>query len=200
MGFFGSLTGSDQKKAIRKADKAARSDLEQGYNASQGYYDQAFDMLSPYAEQGEAANNFYYDALGLNGDDARSTAVGTLTSNPLFQGQLGQESNALLRNLNARGMGGGGTAAMAGQRVFQQTAGNWLDRYRDAGQQGFQATGTQAGIRTGQGDNAYGYGATKAGMQVNKGNALAAASTQGINNLIGLGGSLLNGFNAFRGR
>jgi hypothetical protein len=95
-------------------------------------------------------------------------------------------------------MGAGGTAAMAGQRVFQQTAGNWLDRYRDAGQQGFQATGQQAGIRSAQGDNAMGYGATRAGQAVNYGNALSQTRNAGLNNLLAIGGTLISGANAMR--
>lgn len=158
--------------------------MQQGYDQSQGYYNQAADLFDPYAEAGTKANDFYTNALGLNGDEARAGAIGTLTSNPLFQGQLAQESNALMKNLNARGQSGGGLANIAGQRVFQQTAGNWLDRYRDAGSQGFQATGAQAGIRTGQGDNAYGFGASKAGQQINYGNALAESRGIGVNNLL----------------
>lgn len=89
----------------------------------------------------------------------------------------------MLKYLNARGQSGGGLANIAAQRVLQQNYGNWLDRYRDAGSQGLQATGAQAGIKTGQGDNAYGFAATKAGNAINYGNAMAQSRGIGINNL-----------------
>lgn len=197
MGWFGSFFGSDQRKDIRNANAKATAALDQGYQQSNQYYDDAYDLFSPYAEQGSKANDFYYNALGLNGDEARSQAQGVITSDPMFQGQMGQESNALLKQLNARGQSGGGLAQIAGQRVLQQNYFNHLDRYRDAGTQGFQATGAQAGLKTGQGDNAYGYGATKAGQAVNYGNAMASSRNIGINNLTGLIAAGTGAYNAF---
>ena len=134
--------------------------------------------------------------MGLNGADARGEAQGMITSDPLFQGGLAQDSNALLRNLNARGQGGGGQAQLAGQRVLQQNYGSWLDRYRDAGSQGFQATNALSGVRAAQGDNAYGFAATKAGQATNYGNALASSRSIGINNLMGAVGT---GIKAYAG-
>jgi hypothetical protein len=196
MGF--DFFGNKARKDIANANNQANAALSEGYGQQQQRYDQAFDMYSPYAQQGQKANDFYTDALGLGGQDAQNQAVGTLTSNPLFSGQLAQDSNALSRQLNARGMGAGGTAAMAGQRVFQQTAGNWLDRYRDAGRQGFEATNQQGNIRMGQGDNAMGYGATRAGQAINYGNALSQTRNAGLNNLLAIGGTLISGANAMR--
>lgn len=192
MGLLGSFFGSDQRKDLRHAKGQADAALQQGYDGAYGDYTAAGDMYQPYAQSGQQANQFYSDALGLNGDDARSTAVNTMTSNPLFQGQLGQESNAMARMLNAQGAGGGGKAQLAAQRVFQQNAGNWLDRYRDQGSQGLQATNAMAGMRAQRGDLSYGYGATKAGNEINMGNAMAASRNIGINNIMGLGGLALN--------
>lgn len=196
MGFFGSFTGSTQRKDIRNANSAASQALDQGYQQSQGYYDQAAQGYSPYVQQGQKASDTYNALLGLNGADARGEAQGMITGDPMFQGQMGQESNALLRNLNARGQGGGGQAQLAGQRVLQQNYGNWMDRYRDAGSQGFQATNALSGVRAAQGDNAYGFAATKAGQAVNYGNALASSRSIGINNLMGAVGT---GIKAYAG-
>jgi len=196
MGFLDSFTGKAQRRDIVAAQGKASAALDKGYADSMGRYDQAADLYDPYAQQGTKANDFYYNALGLNGGEAQTGAIDTLTGNPLFQGQLGNDSNALAKLLNARGASGGGLANIAAQRVFQQTAGNWLDRYRDAGQQGFQATGAQANIRAGQGDAAYGYGATKAGNQINYGNALAETRGIGVNNLLNIVGTGIKGYNA----
>lgn len=196
MGFFGSFMGNDQRKDIRNANAQATQALDQGYQQSQGFYDQAAQGYSPYVQQGQQASNQYNSLLGLNGADARSSAQGMLTSDPMFQGGLAQDSNALLRNLNARGQSGGGQAQLAGQRVLQQNYGNWLDRYRDAGQQGFQATNAQSNVRAAQGDNAYGYGATKAGQAINYGNAMSSSRNIGINNLLNVAGTAIGGYNA----
>lgn len=196
MSFFGSFTGSTQRKDIRRADAAASAALDKGYADSQGYYGQAASAYDPYVQAGGKANDTYNALLGLNGAEARGTAQDMITSDPLFQGGLAQESNALLRNLNARGASGGGQAQLAGQRVLQQQYGNWLDRYRDSGSQGFQASNAQAGVRAAQGDAAYGYGATKAGQAIGTGNAIAGSRSIGVNNLIGLAGTAIGGYNA----
>lgn len=198
MGFFDSFGGSKQRADIYAANRQANQYLDQGYKQSQGYYDQAGQYIDPYVQSGGKANAMYTDLIGLNGPDAQSTAYDTLTSNPIFQGTLGQESNAVLRNLNARGQSGGGLAQIAGQRVFQQTAGDWLNRFRDAGQSGFQAAGTRAGIATGQGDNAYGYGATKAANRMSLGQSIADTRNAGVNNLIGLLGTGLKAYSTFK--
>lgn len=198
MAFFDFLTGADQRRDISSANKRSNRLLAEGAAQQGQYFDQAADLYNPYVSQGANANAFYNDALGLNGDEARSTAVNTLASNPLFQGQLATDSNAIARQLNARGQSGGGLANIAAQRVFQGNALNFLDRYRDAGQQGLQATGALSGVRQAQGDNAYGYAATRAGNAINYGNALAQTRTTGINNLTNLLGTGLKAFTAFK--
>jgi hypothetical protein len=196
MSFFSAFTGSAQRRDLRKANTQANRALDQGYQQSQGYYGNALNTLQPFADSGRQASTAYNDFLGLNGAEARQSRQDMLTSDPLFQGGLAADSNAMLRYMNARGQGAGGAAALAGQRVLQQNYGNWMDRYRDQGAQGFQAAGAQAGIQTQQGDNAYGYGATKAGNQINYGNAMASARGIGVNNLLGAVGAGIGGYNA----
>ena len=197
MGFFSNLSGGQQRSDIRRSTAQANSMIDQGFNESQGYYDQAAGLYDPYTQQGGKAATMYADLLGINGGDARSEAQGVLTSDPLFQGGLAQDSNALLKQLNARGQSGGGLANIAAQRVLQQNYGSWLDRYNQAGQQGFQATNALAGVRAAQGDNAYGAAATKAGLALGKGNALASTRNTGINNLLGAIGTGLKAYSSF---
>jgi len=197
MGFFSNLSGGQQRSDIRRSTAQANSMIDQGFNESQGYYDQAAGLYDPYTQQGGKAATMYADLLGINGGDARSEAQGVLTSDPLFQGGLAQDSNALLKQLNARGQSGGGLANIAAQRVLQQNYGSWLDRYNQAGQQGFQATNALAGVRAVQGDNAYGAAATKAGLALGKGNALASTRNTGINNLMGAIGAGLKAYSSF---
>lgn len=197
-GFFNDLFGKSAQRDLSRANKQATSALEKGYGQQTQRYDQAAGLYDPYVSEGRAGSQMYNALLGLGGSDAASSAYDTLSGLPAFQGELASGSNAVLRNLNARGMGAGGTSAIAGQRVLQENIGNWLNRYRDAGAQGLQASGQLADTRMAQGDAAYGYGATKAGQAVNFGNALAQSRNTGANNLIGLlgaGGQVLNAFN-----
>jgi len=184
MSFFGSLFGSDQAKDISKANKTANADLAQGYGASQGYYNQAAGSFDPYVQQGGAANTFYGNALGLNGADARTAAESTITSDPLFTGALALQNGNTQAAMNARGSGAGGAFIQAAQNNLYQNYNNALDRYANLGAQGFQATGAKANVLTGQGDNAYGYGASKANHNT------------GINNVLGILGTGISGYNA----
>lgn len=197
MGFFSNLTGGKSRSDLRAAQGQANQYLDQGYGQSQGYFDQAAGLYDPYVQSGTKAQDFYNNLLGLNGADARAQSQGVITSDPLFQGGLAQDSNAMLRNLNARGQSGGGLANIAAQRVLQQNYGNWMDRYAQAGGQGLQATNALAGVRTAQGDNAYGYGATKAANAIGMGNAMAQTRNVGINNLMGAVGMGLNAASKF---
>lgn len=198
MGFFGSFFGNDQRRDLQRSNAQATKRLGDGFNQQQGYYDQSYDMLEPYAQQGTAANTFYNNALGLGGADAQRMAYDQMNANPLFQNSLDNSNNAMMRLLNARGTGGGGQANIAAQRVFQDNMGNFLDRYKTAGQQGLQAATQGANIRMGQGDNAMGYGATRANMAVNYGNALADTRGIGANNLMNLLGTAVRGYTALK--
>lgn len=200
MGFFSNLTGGKSRSDIRQSTEQANSLIDQGASQSQGYYDQAAGLYDPYTQQGGKAAGMYADLIGLNGVDARSSAQGMLTSDPLFQGGLAQDSNALLKQLNARGQSGGGLANIAAQRVLQQNYGSWLDRYNQAGQHGFQATNALAGVRAAQGDNAYGAAATKAGLAIGQGTALSSTRNTGINNLLGAMGTGLKAYSTFKPR
>lgn len=106
-----------------------------------------------------------------------------------MQSILSDQSNALLRQLNARGNTYGGKAALAGARVGRENYEGWLNRLMGQGQQGGQYAGQQASIRMGQGDLDFGYGATKAGQEINFGNAMAQNRNTGINNLLNIAGT-----------
>jgi hypothetical protein len=198
LSFFSAFTGSAQRRDLRRANTQATQALDKGYGEAMGRYDQAAGMFDPYVQEGRAGSQFYSNALGLNGEEARNQAQGVITSDPMWSGKLAQDQNAMMKYMNARGQSGGGMAAMAGQRLLLDNYNNALNRYNDLGQQGFQATGAQAGIRQGQGDAAYGFGATKAGQSINYGNAMAQARGIGVNNLLGVAGAGLNAFNTFR--
>jgi hypothetical protein len=170
--------------------------LQAGYDEAQPYYDEAFDLFTPYAEQGQQANQLYGHAIGLGTDEEREAAQSRFFSDPAMQSILGDQSNALLRQLNARGNTYGGKAALAGARVGRENYEGWLNRLMGQGQQGGQYAGQQASIRSGQGDLRYGFGATKAGQEINYGNARAENRNTGINNLLNVAGTAAKGVEA----
>lgn len=196
MGFFGSFLGSDQRSDLKKAKAKADTALATGYNSQQQDYTNAANSFEPYAQAGEAANTFYGNALGLNGDEARTSAQNTITSDPLFTGKLNLDNSTTMAYLNARGSAGGGAAVQAAQNNLYSNYGNWLDRYSNLSSQGLSATGQKAGVITARGDNAYGYGATKADQELGYGNAMAQSRNIGVNNILGAIGAGTGIYNA----
>lgn len=198
MGLIGSFFGSDQKKTLAAAKAKSDAALKEGYDQGQGYYNQGYDQLTPYAEGGQAGYNAYNQAIGLGTPEEQAAAQQRIFQDPAMQQILGQQSNALLRKYNSQGSGtGGGRLALAGARVGVENYNNALNRWQGVGQQGAQTATQQSNIRLGQGDLAWGYGASRAGQEVNYGNARAQAQSTGVNNLLSLGGLAIKAGTAF---
>ena len=196
--------GTSQQKDLKASKGAADSALSQGYTGAMGDYKTAQGMYDPYVKQGQQANSMYGNALGLNGVDAQKSFGANYAAADQFREQNADfANNALMRQYNAKGMGNSGTAALATQRASlergSQDYNNYLNRLQGQGQQGFQATGAQAGLQQGMGDMTYGYGQQRAGNEINYGNALAQSRSTGINNLMGLAGLGLKGYGAYQG-
>lgn len=202
MGLWDAFTGAAQAKTIKKGSQQAQNALMTGYNTAGGALDTSYDTargyVDPYVGTGTRYQQRYDDLMGLNGDEARTAAQGVITSDPLWSGQLAQAQNAALRNLNARGLSGSGTAALAGQRVLLENYQNMLNRYQQGGQQGLAASGMGADIASRYGSARagldYGNAQQLAGVHQSTANALAQA--QGIlpQHLMGLASMAISGF------
>ncbi len=184
MGLIGSLTGSDARHALDASKRQADKALQKGYDEGLTDVTAGVDTLRPGAESAGKNQKFYDDLMGLNGPEARAAAQAVVSSDPQFQGQLAQSSNALLRGLNATGAATGGKAQRAGAEVLTKTYGSWIDRYGNAAANGQNATNALASGLASRGDFKYGFGATKAGNEINFGNARAAASQIGGQNFL----------------
>lgn len=212
MGFFDSFTGASQKNAINEANSLSRTYMAGGYNEARdaltkGYGD-ARGYIDPYIGEGRSDQTMYRNALGLNGASGSSAAMDAYRTarNPYADYQAGQTTNALMRSYNARGMGMGGTAALAAARANNEQGygdyQNWLGRLGQQGQQGFNASMTGANMATQNGqqmaDLGWNYHNALAGNAINYGNATAAAQTAGAQNWLNLGaglfGSAIKGF------
>lgn len=190
MGFLSGLFGDGGAGKIKKAKRKADAVLKEGYEGAKTQLTGAADLFTPYVEEGRAASERYNALLGLGSDEDRTAGYESYASDPGFQGMLGIESNRLLKQLNARGQTYGGTSALAGARVGAENYGNYLNRLQDRANAGFTASTGRSGALTNLGNLDFGYGATRAGQEINTGNALAQAEQSGINNLfsaVGLG-------------
>lgn len=197
MGWLQDLTGATARKQLAGAKKKSDAALKEGYDIGVARYGEAYDEYDPFVTSGTEANTRYNQLLGLGTDEERQAAQSRYLSDPIFGQILGQQSNALLRQQNARGATYGGQTVQMGGRLGLEAYGGYLDRLKGQGDQGFAATGARSNIKMGLGDLGYGYGATKAGQEVNYGNSRAQASTIGVNNLLNIAGTAAKAFTAF---
>jgi hypothetical protein len=200
MGIFSNFTGGESRDDLTSSHQKAQSALQGGYRGQKKYYQQAINTNQPFLEGGQAGFQAYGDALGLNGQDKQQAAAGNYFNDPAFAGQESLAQNRMLRMLNARGVSDSGAANLAQARVMQENYGNYLNRLAGYGQQGQQAAGVQSQLQATMGDNRYGYGATRAGMDINYGNAMAQTRSTGLNNLMGIAGMATNLGAAYLGK
>lgn len=190
------ITGASARKDLRAGKKAADAALQQGFDTAMVRYDEGYDELEPYASSGTVANTRYNQLLGLGTDEERAAGQKTFLEDPIFSSVLNQQSNALLRQQNARGATYGGQTVQMGGRLGLEAYEGYLNRLKGQGDQGFQATGARSNIRLGQGDAAYNFGATKAGNAINYSNASAANRGTLTNNLLNLAGTAAKAYAA----
>ncbi len=197
MSLWSDFTGASQRKAIKNANAQATNALAQGYSGANSYYDQAASAYSPFVQGGQRGQTAYENSLGLNGQAGAQSAYDAYASNPAYQAANNYGMDSLAKKYNANGRMDSGSNQLAMARAGVENYGNYQNQLAGLGQQGLQATGAQSAVRAGQGDMAMGYGATRANQATGYGNALAQASSTGINNLLGLGGMLINGYSAW---
>ena len=208
MGFFSNFSGGDSRRDIRNGLGQANGYLTEGRDTAQGYYDRGYETsqgyLDPYIQGGLKGQGAYDDLMGLNGPEARARAQEQYySSDALTQGKLGQDQNAMLRAMNARGSSNSGAGALAAERVSQQNYGQFLDRYNNRAQQGFgaaQAGGANANQYAGNSANLqYGTAQQMGANAISASNAMSQTRNTGMNNLLGLGGLALQGYGAYMG-
>ena len=210
MSFFGNLTGSSQRKAVNNAANQARDSINTGYGQArgeigqantqaQGYLgqartdlgqgygyatqgvEQAQGYLNPYGQQGTNALSMYSDALGMNGAGAQQQFMGNYAgADPYRAYNEDRTTNAMARNMNARGMANSGVAATAAARENLRRGSEdyqtYLTRLQGMVGMGQQAAGSQANLSSQLGQYGMQYGQGLAGVSGQQG---ATASNQG---------------------
>lgn len=208
MSFFSNFFGGKSRRDIWQGQATANAALDQGRDTAQGYFDRGYDQskeyIDPYIESGQRGQEFYDDLIGLNGPEARAAAQEILESDRGFQGQLGESQNAMLRNMNARGLSGSGAGALAGARVARQGYTQQLGVYGDRAARGFQAAGAGANLASQYANNSaglqYGTAQQKAANAISSSNAISGTRNTGVNNMLNIAGLGLKGYAAYNGR
>lgn len=197
MGLFSNFSGGDSRRDLRHAVRTSNTLIRDGMERGEGYLNSSYDRsrqdIDPYLESGQRGQQFYDDLLGLNGGDARDSRQDFLMSDRAFSGKLGQDQNAMLRAMNARGMSGSGAGALAAERVFQQNYGNTLNRYANRGQQGAQMAQFGAGMSQQNGAANANLQMQGAGMmsnnQMNAYGNISKTRNAGMNNMLAIAGA-----------
>lgn len=179
-------------KAAGKAAEAQSEASEAGIEEQRRQFDKMVQLLSPYSQAGTGALSAQQNLLGLKGAAAQKAAISGIEQSPYFQATAKQGENAILQNSSATGgLRGGNTQGALAQ--FRPQLLNQLvqQQYQNLG--GITSLGQNAAAQTGNAgmQSASNIGNLLAqGGQAQAGGYLgqAAATQQGIGNLIGLGG------------
>jgi len=185
MGLLGSFFGGDQRRDLRAADAKATAAIDQGLAGGVSAYQAGQQRLDPYAQTGGQANSMYASALGLGGPEAQRNFLMDYQADPTIDLQ----QQAVARAMAARGLTDSGASRLASARVWNEGYQGHLNRLMNLGQQGMQATGSQAQFDQGIGDMQFGTGQLRANQAVGLGNAMAQSRSTGINNLLSIAGT-----------
>ena len=204
MGLFDSFLGQSQRNDISQASQQANSQYRRGLedftNTTKDYLGQSlsqFDPLNPSIQQGYNALGLYGNATGANGAGAQSDFYRNFQTDPGFNAQLQAGVNTLDRSAAARGLlhsGGQNRDLFSyGQKFMGDAFNNRLSQLFGLGQfgttLGANTAGNRANLLTGAGGNIanaqFGTSQLFANNAINTGNAMASASNQGINNILG---------------
>lgn len=187
---YGSKKSGD---AAEDAADAQSASAEKGADETRRQFDKMVELLEPYTKAGPGALTGQQDILGLNGRAAQQAAISGIEDSAYFRSTAQQGENAILQNASATGgLRGGNTQGALAQfrpqllnQLVQQQYAN-LGGITQLGQNSATQTGVAGMNSANQIAGLYGQqGAAQAGGYLGK----AAATNQGINNLLQLGGA-----------
>lgn len=133
---------------IDDAEPRTLGELSQGYDNARG-------RLQPYADDGRRGWERYLDASGVNGNVGNDKAVANFRASPGYQYRVNQATDQVARRASALGtLGSGNTQAAIATRAgneADQEYGTYVDRLRDIGRVGYDASGRIAGFDAAEG-------------------------------------------------
>jgi hypothetical protein len=148
------LSAHDSKKAVGKANDATQLGLTNAKNDLSSQLATSMAALEPYTTPGALATGRRADILGLNGNEAQSTAISGVHSSPLFQALFNTGRDSTLAAASATGglRGGNVNEALArnGENAFAGTLQQLLSDLGGLSQEGLGATefGANLGSQT----------------------------------------------------
>ena len=190
MGFFDDFFGASQRRDIRRGQQQGIADVRAGETGALDEFGRATSRLDPYSTGGMDAYNAYLASLGLRGEDERRLVQDRYFNDPVQNALMDRITRANTRRFTGIGMGNSGAATQSLTNALLANYGAHQDRLRGAGDTGMGAATTQAGIGTQAGLTRFGAGQQVAGINMNAANAMAASRSTGINNLLGVAGTV----------
>ena len=148
----GQVGKSSASSAISGASAQAQALDEQARQTGQANYNAAISNVQPYISTGQNALTQYGNLLGVNGQDAASSAMSTFQASPGYQYQLQQGLKAVDAGAASQGMLRSGATLRAEQTLGSSLANNDFSSYlgrlnslAGLGLQGAQAYNTATG-------------------------------------------------------
>jgi hypothetical protein len=152
----------------RGAQRRQLGALDQGYDTAREYGERAYDAFTPYTTAGQTAFSQYQDAIGMNGDEGRTRALGAFRAGPGYQWQVDEATKAAANRASSLGLAASGNTLDAitrlGSNLADQEYGSYLDRLNGVTQLGYNATGQQAGALRDLGTLATSHGTQRASV------------------------------------
>jgi hypothetical protein len=212
MGFFDTLLGKTGKKVAGETLEYNQGQAQSGYKNSTNYlaqgYSAAKSRVQPYSATGRQAGLTYSNLLGLNGAASQDAATAAYqNSNPYLAATMDLQTKALDRRAAATGQYGSGLNALAKARVVDETANrdyqDYMTKLQGLLSQGYTADQALAVLDSGYAANRVGvenaFRSANMGAQTQYGKDYTAADTAGVQNVIGLAGTLANAGGMFMG-
>jgi hypothetical protein len=209
------ISANKSTKAANKATQAQVDANNQSLALQRDIYDQNKGILSPYVQQGYAANNALAGLLGLDTGGGVTTAGGgaapsgyqsafdNYRNSTGYNFRMNEGMDALNSKFAARGVLNSGAAAKSALSFAQGLASDEYGRYVGAlsGQQqiGYGAGGALAGVGTNFANTSSNINANTADAIGNGALAKANISNNLTNSIAGIAGNVIGGLSSYGG-
>lgn len=215
MGIFDAFTGKAAKDAAaankaeyEKYGRESMTDLDRGFAGAMPELDNAVDAYTPLTDLGRkygGGTDLYMDALGVNGPEGNTRAVGAFQESPGYAAMRDEAIEQTMRHANRMGAGGNVIQAVTDRSsdLANRQWGEWLTRLGGFVNPELQATsGGAAGKAAGYGAKA-GLWQTDAGNRIgvrgNVAGGIANANTAAANAQMAASGNFWNGLMSLGG-
>jgi hypothetical protein len=203
MSIFDVFTGKPAKNAA--AENAARLDalkregmgyLDAGRTGALSSLDAARGAFDPLSAKYGAGTDLYLDALGVNGPEGNTRAVGAFQASPGYDFMVNQSLDALDRRAASRGMLASGNNTIDTLNTVtglaNQEYGNWQNRLAGLINPELAAASGVAGVETGRAGVFQNDAAQRVGLASNVATGQNSQTTQAANAEMQGSGNLWN--------